>query len=150
MPENKEKAQELVEEGKKVQDEIDEMTTLHERSIAALSYVGFFAIVPFYLKEDSKFCKFHGKQGLLIALIFFFAKLLLVIDLLNDIALLTQFGIFVYMGLATLSGKWQKFPWIYERSCQLEDQLSLKTKEEEAEELQMNTENIEQSNSDNS
>ena len=119
---------------KKKEEEIDEVTTLHERTIAALSYVGFLAIIPFYLKKDSKFCRFHGKQGLLIAMIFFFAKLLLVLDLLMDIALILQFAIFVYMGLAALSGKWKKFPWIYERACQLEEQLSLKTKEEIAEE----------------
>ncbi|MBU0728022.1 hypothetical protein KKA95_05035 [Patescibacteria group bacterium] len=118
----------------KKEEEIQEMTTLHERTIAALSYVGFLAIVPFYLKKDSKFCRFHGKQGLLVAMIFFFAKLLLVIDLLMDLALIMQFAIFLWMGFAALSGKWKKMPWIYNKSCQLEDQLSLKTKEEEAEE----------------
>ncbi|MBU0576957.1 hypothetical protein KJ742_04825 [Patescibacteria group bacterium] len=127
-------------------DEIDEMTTLHERTIAALSYVGFLAIVPFYLKKDSKFCRFHGKQGLLIAMIFFFAKLLLVIDLLMDIALILQFVIFLYMGFAALSGKWKKCPWIYNRACQLEDQLSLKTKEEEAEEVALKPEQVKPEN----
>lgn len=112
--------------------EIDEVTTLHERTIAALSYVGFLAIVPFYLKKDSKFCRFHGKQGLLIAIIFFFAKLLLVIDLFMDLALLLQFGLFLMMGFAALSGRWKKCPFIYDTSCKLEDQLSLKTKEEES------------------
>lgn len=120
---------------KPVEEEIQEMTSLHERTIAALSYVGFFAIIPFYLKKDSEFCRFHGKQGMLIALIFFFAKLLLVIDLLMDIALILQFVVFVYMGFSALSGKWKKTPWIYNKACQLEDQLSLKTKEEEAEEV---------------
>jgi uncharacterized membrane protein len=119
---------------KPVEEEIQEMTTLHERTIAALSYVGFFAIIPFYLKKDSKFCRFHGKQGMLVALIFFFAKLLLVIDLLMDLALILQFVIFLWMGFAALSGKWKKMPWIYNKACQLEDQLSLKTKEEEAQE----------------
>jgi uncharacterized membrane protein len=119
-------------EAPKKEEEIEEVTTLHERTIAALSYVGFLAIVPFYLKKDSKFCRFHGKQGLLIAMIFFFAKLLLVLDLLMDIALILQFVIFVYMGFSALSGRWRKLPWIYNKSCQLEEALSLKTKEEEA------------------
>lgn len=113
---------------------IEEMTTLHERTIAALSYVSFLAVVPFYLKKDSKFCRFHGKQGLLIAIIFFFGKLFMVLDLLMDLALILQFVIFVKMGFSALSGRWTKFPWIYARSCQLEEQLSLKTKEEEKEE----------------
>ena len=119
-------------EVKKSDDNMQEMTTLHERTIAALSYVGFFAIVPFYLKKDSKFCRFHGKQGMLLALIFFFAKLLLVLDLLMDIALILQFIIFVYMGLKALSGEWKKF-WFYNWSCELEKVLSLKSAEEEAE-----------------
>jgi uncharacterized membrane protein len=118
------------------EQEIDNMTTLHERTIAALSYVGFFAIVPFYLKKDSKFCRFHGKQGMLIAIIFFFAQLLLVINFIMDLALILQFSIFVYMGLAALSGKWKKMPWIYDAACQLEDQLSLKTREEEEEDVE--------------
>lgn len=122
------------EDAPKKEEEIEEMTTLHERTIAALSYVSFLAIVPFYLKKDSKFCRFHGKQGLLVAMIFFFASLLLVLDFLNDLALIIQFIIFVVMGLAALSGKWKKLPWIYEKACQLEESLSLKTKEEEAEE----------------
>jgi uncharacterized membrane protein len=124
------------------EESIDEMTTLHERTIAALSYVGFLAIVPFYLKKDSKFCRFHGKQGLLVAMIFFFAKLLLVIDFMSDLALIIQFAIFVYMGFATLSGKWKKLPWIYDMACQLEDQLSLKTKQEEEEEVHLKPDQV--------
>ena len=120
-------------EAEKPTNELEEVTTLHERTIATLSYVGFFAIVPFYLKKDSKFCRFHGRQGMLITLIFFFAKLLLILDFLMDVALLLQFIIFIYMGFAALSGRWKKFPGIYNMACQLEDSLSLKTKEEEEE-----------------
>ena len=139
MADDKDKTQEDVKEQEKAEAQEamsieEEATTLHERTIAALSYVGFLAIVPFYLKKDSKFCRFHGKQGLLIAIIFFFAKLLLVINFLMDLALIMQFAIFVYMGFAAIAGRWKKFPWIYQRACQLEDQLSIKTKEEEEEE----------------
>lgn len=119
------------------EEENQEMTTLHERTIAALSYVSFLAIIPFYLKKDSKFCRFHGKQGLLLAIIFFLASLLLVIDFLMDLALILQFVIFIQMGFAALSGKWKKVPLIYDLSCQLEDQLSLKTKSEEEDEAHL-------------
>lgn len=113
------------------EESVDQMTTVQERTIAALSYVGFFAIVPFYLKKDSKFCRFHGKQGMLLAMVFFFAKLLLVLDLLMDVALVLQFILFVKMGFAALSGKWTKLPWIYDTACQLEETLSLKNEETE-------------------
>jgi len=117
--------------GGKAPEEIQEMTSLHERAIATMSYLGFLAIVPFYLKKESKFCRFHGKQGLLIAILFFFAQPIGILGLFSDMLLAAQFGVFLYMGLATLSGKWKKFPWIYETACSLEEQLSLKTKEEE-------------------
>jgi len=120
---------------KEKEPERQDMTTLHERTIAALSYFGFLAIVPFYLKKDSEFCRFHGKQGLLLAIIFFIAKLFTVIDLLMDIALILQIYIMFRMGFAALSGRWKKIAFFYDWSCQLEDALSLKTKEEELEEV---------------
>jgi len=124
------------------EEDIQEMTSLHERAIATMSYIGFLAIVPFYLKKESKFCRFHGKQGLLIAILFFFASPIAILNLFGDLLLAAQFGIFLYMGLATLSGKWKKFPWIYNTACALEEQLSLKTKEEEEEEARMRPDEV--------
>ncbi len=124
------------------QDDVEELTTLHERSIAALSYISFLAIVPFYLKKDSKFCRFHGKQGLLLAIIFFFAQLFMVLDLLMDVALILQFVIFVVMGFAALAGKWKKLPWVYKTACKLEETFSLKTKEQEENESKLKPEQV--------
>jgi len=124
------------------EEDIQEMTSLHERAIATMSYIGFLAIVPFYLKKDSKFCRFHGKQGLLIAILFFFASPIAILNILGDVLLAAQFGIFLYMGLATLSGKWKKFPWIYPTACSLEEQLSLKTKAEEEEEARLRPDEV--------
>lgn len=112
-----------------------DMTTLHERTIAAMSYFGFLAIVPFYLKKDSEFCRFHGKQGMLLAIVFFMAKLFTVIDLVMDIALILQVIVMFWMGFSALSGKWKKMPFLYRWACELEEALSLKTKEEELEEI---------------
>ena len=109
------------------------MTTLHERAIAAMSYMGFFAIVPFYLNKDSQFCRFHGKQGMVVALIFFLARLLTAIDLIFDLVLILQVIIFFSMGLSALSGKWKRLPFIYGWACQLEATLTLKDKSEEDE-----------------
>lgn len=120
---------------KEKEPERQDMTTLHERTIAAMSYFGFLAIVPFYLKKDSEFCRFHGKQGMLLAIMFFIAKLLTVIDLLMDVALILQIVIMFSMGFAALSGRWRKMPFFYDWACQLEDALSLKTKEQELEEV---------------
>jgi hypothetical protein len=124
------------------EQDVDQLTTLHERTIAMLSYIGFFAIVPFYLKKDSKFCRFHGKQGMILAILFYFSKLFMVLDFFNDMILFLQFLVFAYMGLAALSGKWKKAPWIYEWSCQIEKQLTLKTKEEEEEEAKLKPDQV--------
>ncbi len=123
-------------------ENIEELTTLHERSIAALSYISFLAIVPFYLKKDSKFCRFHGKQGLLLAIIFFFAQLFMVLDLLMDVALILQFVIFVVMGFAALAGKWKKLPFIYNTACKLEETFSIKTKQEEENDAKLKPEQV--------
>lgn len=123
-------------------EEIQEMTTLHERAIATMSYIGFLAIVPFYLKKESKFCRFHGKQGLLISILFFFAQPIAILNFFGDLLLATQFAIFLYMGLATLAGRWKKFPWIYATACSLEDQLSLKTSAEEEEDARLRPDQI--------
>jgi uncharacterized membrane protein len=134
---------EAVQEPEKPKEEdIQEITTLHERTIAALSYIGFLAIVPFYLKKESKFCRFHGKQGLLLAILFYFAKLLMVLNIFNDLFLILQFAIFVYMGFAALAGRWKKIPWIYDTACKLEEALSLKTKEEEEEDTKLKPDEV--------
>lgn len=119
---------------KEKQDEIEELTTLHERTIAALSYFGFLAIIPFYLKKESRYCRFHGKQGITLAIIFFLTKLVSVLDLIMDLMLILQAVIALWMGFVALSGRWKKLPLIYKWSCQLEEALALKTKEEEEEE----------------
>ena len=132
VEENAEPKAEETKKEKKEEEIIEEMTTLHERTIATLSYIGFFAIVPFYLKKESKFCRFHGKQGMLVAIIFFSLSLFKVLGLIMDLVLILQFVIFLWMGFSALSGKWKKLPFIYNASCRLEEALGLKTKEEEA------------------
>jgi uncharacterized membrane protein len=113
-------------------DEIDDMTTVNERTIALLSYIGFFAIVPFFLKKDSKFCRFHGKQGMLYAVMFFMAKPLAILDFFDDLVMILQIIVFVSMGFAALSGQWKEGPF-YKKACQLEKALILKSETQSAE-----------------
>lgn len=115
--------------------ERQDLTTLHERTIAAMSYFGFLAIVPFYLKKDSEFCRFHGKQGLFLAIFFFLAKLFTIIDLIFDLMLILQVVLLFLMGFAALSGRWKKIPFGYNWACQMEEALTLKTKEEVEDEV---------------
>lgn len=141
-------SEELKEEKEKPSKEPErqDITTLHERTIAALSYFGFMAIVPFYLKKDSEFCRFHGKQGMLLAIIFFLAKLFTVIDFIFDLMLILQVVMLFLMGFAALSGRWRKIPFGYNWACQLEEALTLKTKEQEEEEVGLKPNQVSETN----
>jgi len=131
-----ETATEVKKKKTKQESERQDLTTLHERTIATLSYMGPLVIVPFYLKDDSEFCRFHGKQGLIVFIILFFMTPLMVVDLILDAVLIAQVLIFAYMGLAALSGRWKKLPLIYDYACKLEDTLSIKnSQEKEAEKM---------------
>lgn len=132
-----EKSENKKEEDVPKEDDIEEMTSLRERSIAMLAYAGPLAIVPFYLKKDSKFCRFHGKQGLILFLLFFMLQFFAVIDLVFDILLFLQVIIFLWYGVSAMSGKWKKVPLVYGWASAIEESLMLKSKEEEEEEAKL-------------
>lgn len=52
-----------------------------EKFLAAIGYLSFLCILPLVLKPDSKFCQFHGKQGLVILVFWivfgFFAEMIM-------------------------------------------------------------------------
>lgn len=89
--------------------------TQDEKLWAALSYVPMVALVSFLIKPKSAFVKLHGRQGLLIFLIFFFSIFLYIIlpPLGPIIAGLIQFGMFV-VGIFSIYqavlGNWWKTP----------------------------------------
>ncbi len=61
---------ENVELAKENEIEIEkDLLTRGEKILAALGYVSFLCILPLVLKPESKFCQFHGKQGLVLLLI---------------------------------------------------------------------------------
>ena len=41
-----------------------------EKLLSALGYISFLCVLPLALRQKSEFCQFHGKQGLVITLIF--------------------------------------------------------------------------------
>lgn len=61
---------ESVELAKENEIEIEkDLLTQGEKILSALGYVSFLCVLPLLLKPDSKFCQFHGKQGLVLLLI---------------------------------------------------------------------------------
>jgi len=47
-----------------------EDVTKSEKFLSAIGYFGFLSVLPLALKPESEFCKYHGKQALLLSIIF--------------------------------------------------------------------------------
>jgi uncharacterized membrane protein len=89
--------------------------TQEEKIWAALSYIPMVALVAFLIKPKSAFVKLHGRQGLLIFLIFFFSIFLYIIlpPLGPILGGLVQFGMFVvgvFSIYQAIMGNWWKTP----------------------------------------
>lgn len=89
--------------------------TQEEKIWGALSYIPMVALVAFLIKPKSAFVKLHGRQGLLIFLIFFFSIFLYIIlpPLGPILGGLVQFGMFVvgvFSIYQAIMGNWWKTP----------------------------------------
>ena len=49
-----------------------ETVTKSEKFIAGIGYFGYLCVLPLVLKKDSEFCQYHGKQALILAIVFTF------------------------------------------------------------------------------
>lgn len=96
--------------------------TKDEKIISALGYLGFLCVLPLLLKKDSKYCQFHGKQALVLAVIFFFYKYLAIlrdfpfvggmIQFMLGIVLFLELLIIIFAMLQAFRGKYWKIPVI--------------------------------------
>lgn len=90
-------------------------TAQDERIWAALSYIPMVALVAFLIKPNSDFVKLHGKQGLLLFIIFFISLFVYFLfpPLGAFLAMLAQFACFVigiYSIYQAMMGVWWKTP----------------------------------------
>ncbi|MBT3348794.1 hypothetical protein HN954_01795 [bacterium] len=79
-----------------------------DKILSALGYISFFCILPLAIKPQSKFCQHHGKQGLVLAIIF------LVIGWLSSFAIWSKIFIaIVYLGIVifSISKVWRGEKW---------------------------------------
>lgn len=86
-----------------------------EKLWAALSYVPMVALVAFLIKPKSAFVKLHGRQGLLIFLIFFFSIFLYIIlpplgPILGGLVQLGMFVVGIFSIYQAIMGNWWKTP----------------------------------------
>lgn len=73
---------------------------------AALSYISILFIVPLFLKRGSKFCQFHGKQGLIV----FIMELLGFVPVIGWMLFVLALLLSIVGVLRTLDGKYWKLP----------------------------------------
>ncbi len=90
----------------------DQKDIEENRAIAYLSYIGLLFLVPLLVKPESKFCKFHAKQGLVITLGWVLGGVLLPLFGLGALIHLVAL-IFSIMGLVNVSnGEFKKLPLV--------------------------------------
>jgi len=113
----------------KKDEEYKEAIATDEKVLATIGYIGFLCILPLLLKRDSKYCSFHGKQALILAVIFFLYKYLGILRDFPIIGGLIQFilGLSMFLELIIIilamiqayRGKYWKMPAVYGMSKKL-------------------------------
>jgi fumarate reductase subunit D len=89
--------------------------------IAAIGYLWILCFIPLFLKKDSKFAKFHGKQALVLFIIDIIVAFLGWIPVFGWILWLLAIIATIVGLLQALAGKWYKLPII----GQLADKINL-------------------------
>jgi fumarate reductase subunit D len=86
--------------------------------LAAIGYINILCLVPLFLKPKSEFCKFHGKQGLILFIAWIITCVLNVIPLLGQlIFVIGSLAIFLLSVLGiikALSGEYWEMPYVAE------------------------------------
>lgn len=80
--------------------------------IAAISYVWILCLVPLILKRNDKLAQFHGKQGLLLAVLWFFGGLIFWIPVIGWFAALALAAASVLGFFKALQGEMWDMPVI--------------------------------------
>lgn len=91
--------------------------TQEEKIWAALSYIPMVALVAFLLKPGSAYVKLHGRQGLLMFLLFFFSIFLYIIlpplgPIFGGLVQLAVFVIGIFSIYQAIMGNWWKIPFL--------------------------------------
>ena len=84
-----------------------------EKAIAAVGYILYFCILPLVLKRKSKFCQYHGKQGLVLTTLFLFFHTLVFWNFTLNVIIGFTYLIGIIVGITySIQGKIIKFPLI--------------------------------------
>lgn len=78
--------------------------------IAALSYVGILCLIPLLAKKDSKFSQEHGKQGLVMLIVWIIGSFVFWIPLIGWALLLAVFIADLFAFIKCLQGEFWEIP----------------------------------------
>ena len=78
--------------------------------VASLSYVGILFLIPLLAKRDSKYCQEHGKQGLVLFLVWMFGSLIYWFPIIGWLLALAVFIINVMALVKCFSGEFWEIP----------------------------------------
>jgi len=101
--------------------DISKVVDKGEKTLAVLGYISFLCVLPLALKPNSKYCQFHGKQGLVITL--FFLILSWIGWVFTIIGLLLTFTHIIIVILAIMNaskGRTWKIPFVAQMAEKLE------------------------------
>jgi len=115
----KEAAQSAIPSDKNI--DISKVVDKGEKTLAVLGYVSFLCVLPLALKPNSKYCQFHGKQGLVITL--FFLILSWIGWVFTIIGLLLTFAHIIIVILSIMNaskGRTWKIPFVAQMAEKLE------------------------------
>lgn len=80
--------------------------------LAALSYVGILCLIPLLAKKDSRFCQEHGKQGLVMLIVWILGSFVFWIPLIGWALGLAVLVAAIYAFIKCLQGEFWEIPLI--------------------------------------
>ncbi|MDD5341650.1 MAG: hypothetical protein PHC97_04445 [Patescibacteria group bacterium] len=82
--------------------------------VAALSYISILCLIPLILKPKSQFCKFHGRQGLILVIGEVINSVLMFIPPLFFIGSVALIVLSILGVLKALNGEYWEMPYLSE------------------------------------
>jgi len=97
------------------------IVTKGEKFLAMFGYIEFLCVLPLSLKPKSKFCQFHGKQSLVLVLLFFILSWIAWVS--SSLGMLIAFAhiaIIIVSMVQASQGKYWRIPFV----AQVADKLN--------------------------
>lgn len=83
-----------------------------EKLLSGLGYIGFLCVLPLILRRESKFCQYHGKQGLVLAIADLIIRLFTVTGWFYTFLLIIYYLVIAYSILQASKGKYFSLPLV--------------------------------------